>query len=187
WMSATALMCMWLSPSSISRKLSSSAESRSKCEYAMSPSVASDEQEANPSIRLSHEHTIWPRIPSSRKCGSRRLPGPPSPRRHRTSTRLGTLLGRGKGVIVAGHYERLSALDASFLQIEDASSHMHVGVALLFDAAPLRVAHGGLDMERIRGYVESRLHLIPRYRQRLTHIPLEPHPAWVADDPFNLS
>src|SRR5262249_35305871 len=28
---------------------------------------------------------------------SRRLPGPPSPRRHRTSTRLGTLLGRVRG------------------------------------------------------------------------------------------
>ncbi len=87
---------------------------------------------------------------------------------------------------MAGHYERLSALDASFLEIEDASSHMHVAVALLFDAAPLRASHGGLDMERIRGYVESRLHLIPRYRQRLTHIPLERHPAWVDDDRFNL-
>jgi diacylglycerol O-acyltransferase len=87
---------------------------------------------------------------------------------------------------VAAHYERLSALDASFLEIEDASSHMHVAVALLFDAAPLRASHGGLDMERIRGYVESRLHLIPRYRQRLTHIPLERHPAWVDDDRFNL-
>jgi WS/DGAT/MGAT family acyltransferase len=87
---------------------------------------------------------------------------------------------------VAGHYERLSALDASFLEIEDASSHMHVAVALLFDAAPLRGSHGGLDMERIRGYVESRLHSIPRYRQRLSHIPLERHPVWVDDERFNL-
>ncbi len=39
-----------------------------------------------------------------------------------------------------GHWERLSALDASFLEIEDANSHMHVAAALLFDAGPLRGA-----------------------------------------------
>jgi WS/DGAT/MGAT family acyltransferase len=85
------------------------------------------------------------------------------------------------------HYERLSALDALFLDLEkDASSHMHVAAVLLFDAAPLRAAHGGLDMARIRAYLESRLHLIPRYRQRLAYIPLEHHPVWVDDARFNL-
>jgi diacylglycerol O-acyltransferase len=87
---------------------------------------------------------------------------------------------------MGGHYERLSALDASFLEIENESSHMHVGVALLFDATPLRASHGGLDMERIRAYVESRLQLLPRYRQRLTYIPVERHPAWIDDERFNL-
>jgi len=85
-----------------------------------------------------------------------------------------------------GHYERLSALDASFLGIEDASSHMHVAATLIFDAAPLEVAHGGIDMARVRDYVASRLHLIPRYRQRLAHTPLERHPVWVDDERFNL-
>ena len=84
------------------------------------------------------------------------------------------------------HYERLSALDALFLEIEDESSHMHVAATLIFDGAPLRAAHGGLDMERIRAYFESRLHLIPRYRQRLAYIPLEEHPVWVDDARFNL-
>lgn len=84
------------------------------------------------------------------------------------------------------HYERLSALDASFLEIEDVASHMHVAAALIFDAVPLRAAHGGVDMERIRGYVASRLHLIPRYRQRLAYIPFERHPVWIDDDRFNL-
>ena len=84
------------------------------------------------------------------------------------------------------HYERLSALDASFLDLEDANSHMHVAAAFLFDAAPLQAPSGGLDMERIRAYIASRLHLIPRYRQRLAYIPLERHPAWVDDDHFNL-
>jgi WS/DGAT/MGAT family acyltransferase len=84
------------------------------------------------------------------------------------------------------HYERLSALDASFLDIEDDSSHMHVAVALVFDGEPLRAPHGGIEMERIRAYVESRLDRIPRYRQRLAYIPFERHPVWVDDPRFNL-
>ena len=87
---------------------------------------------------------------------------------------------------MATYYERLSALDASFLDLDDAASHMHVAAVLLFDAAPLRAAHGGLDMERIRAYVESRLPHIPRYRQRLGHVPFEGHPVWIDDDRFNL-
>ena len=84
------------------------------------------------------------------------------------------------------HYERLSALDASFLEIEDVASHMHVAATLVFDAAPLRSAHGGVDMERIRAYIASRLHLIPRYRQRIAYVPFERHPVWIDDDRFNL-
>jgi diacylglycerol O-acyltransferase len=83
-------------------------------------------------------------------------------------------------------YERLTALDASFLAIEDANTHMHVAATLIFDAGPLRTPEGGLDMERIRTYIGSRLHLIPRYRQRLVHTPLERHPVWVDDHRFNL-
>ena len=50
-------------------------------------------------------------------------------------------------------YERLSALDASFIAIEDVNTHMHVAAALIFDAGPLGTAEGGLDMERIRAYI----------------------------------
>jgi WS/DGAT/MGAT family acyltransferase len=84
------------------------------------------------------------------------------------------------------HYERLSALDASFLEIETENSHMHVGGVFIFDSAPLLAPHGGLDAERIRVYVESRLHRIPRYRQRLAYIPVERHPVWVDDPCFNI-
>jgi diacylglycerol O-acyltransferase / wax synthase len=85
-----------------------------------------------------------------------------------------------------GHYDRLSALDALFLELEDDQCHMHVAAALLFDGRPLQGSHGGLDMERLRAYLESRLHLIPRYRQRLAYIPVEQHPVWIDDDRFNL-
>ncbi len=84
------------------------------------------------------------------------------------------------------HFERLTALDASFLAIEESASHMHVAATLLFDAAPLTLPHGGLDSERIRSFVASRLHLVPRYRQRLAWTPRTGHPVWVDDDRFNI-
>jgi diacylglycerol O-acyltransferase len=87
---------------------------------------------------------------------------------------------------VPTHYERLTALDASFLEIEDAATHMHVAAALLFEPGPLATPDGGLDIERIRAHVESCLQHIPRYRQRLEYIPYEQHPVWVDDARFNL-
>ena len=63
---------------------------------------------------------------------------------------------------------------------------MHVAGVMVFDASPLRTPAGGIDIEKIRKYIASRLHLIPRYRQRLARIPVENHPVWVDDDHFNL-
>src|SRR4029450_5194452 len=79
-----------------------------------------------------------------------------------------------------------SALDASFLEIEDESCHMHVAATLLFEPGPLATGEGGIDASRIREYIASRLHLIPRYRQKLAYIPLDQHPVWVDDPRFNL-
>ena len=84
-------------------------------------------------------------------------------------------------------YERLSALDASFLELEDANLHMHVGGVMIFDAAPVRGAGGGIDIERIRRAIQSRLHLVPRFRQRLGYIPYEHLPIWVDDERFRLN
>ena len=77
------------------------------------------------------------------------------------------------------HYDRLSALDATFLEIEDANVHMHVAAVALFEAAPLETAEGGLDMDRIRAGVESALTETPRFRQKLARIPVFDHPVWV--------
>jgi WS/DGAT/MGAT family acyltransferase len=82
--------------------------------------------------------------------------------------------------------ERLSALDATFLAIETANVHMHVGSVGIFDGKPLRTAEGGLDVERIRALSEPRLRRNPRFRQRLARIPLSGHPVWVDDPRFNL-
>jgi WS/DGAT/MGAT family acyltransferase len=83
-------------------------------------------------------------------------------------------------------YERLSALDASFLDLEDRRTHMHVAAVLIFDAAPLRRPEGGLDIDRLRRAAEARLFAFPRYRQRLARIPIEEHPVWVEDPDFNI-
>jgi WS/DGAT/MGAT family acyltransferase len=83
-------------------------------------------------------------------------------------------------------WDRLSALDATFLALETSASHMHVAATLLFEAGPLRTPDGGLDVERIRAHVASRLHLVPRYRQRLAWTPWYRHPVWVDDARFNL-
>jgi diacylglycerol O-acyltransferase / wax synthase len=83
-------------------------------------------------------------------------------------------------------YERLTQFDNSFLVFENPCAHMHVGSTQIFAPGPLETAGGGIDVERIRRYVESRLHLIPRYRQRLEWTPIENHPVWVDDDRFNL-
>ena len=63
-------------------------------------------------------------------------------------------------------YDRLTFLDNSFLIMEKANTPMHIAGTATYDAAPLTKADGGIDIDRIRAYVESRLHLIPRYRQR---------------------
>ena len=84
-------------------------------------------------------------------------------------------------------YERLSALDAIFLDLGNETAPMHVGAALLFDAKPLTLEHGGLDFERITKYTLAALETIPRYRQRLRWVPGLGHPVWIDDDRFNIN
>jgi WS/DGAT/MGAT family acyltransferase len=84
------------------------------------------------------------------------------------------------------NYERLSALDHSFLVLERAKTPMHIGSVALFDTGSLLGPDGGVDFERFARHVASRLHLIPRYRQKIAYIPLEGRAVWVDDRSFNL-
>jgi len=86
--------------------------------------------------------------------------------------------------MVSPYYERLSAVDAAFLEIEDESCPMHVGAVAIFDAGPLAHPEGGVDIDRIRDLVDAVL--VPRYRQRIARIPVTNHPVWVDDARFNL-
>jgi diacylglycerol O-acyltransferase len=87
-------------------------------------------------------------------------------------------------------YQRLSAQDSSFVKFEGEGTHVHVTAIALFDAMPSAAAGGatqGLDIERVRAHVESRLHLIPGYRRRLAFTPIQGHPIWVDDHAFDVS
>jgi hypothetical protein len=84
-------------------------------------------------------------------------------------------------------YERLSAQDATFLDLEGPNLHQHIAAATIFQAGPLRRSDGGIEIDRIRTYISDRLHELPRYRQRLARIPLEGHPVWVDDPHFNIA
>src|SRR5919197_3155129 len=76
--------------------------------------------------------------------------------------------------------ERLTGLDASFLHLETPSSHMHVAGVMLFEGSP---PHHDELVEML----ESRLHLVPRYRQRLAFVPFgQGRPLWVDDPHLNL-
>jgi diacylglycerol O-acyltransferase len=78
------------------------------------------------------------------------------------------------------HGDRLSAVDASFLAQEGDASHMHVGAVLVFEGPPP-------SYEDFCNQVRGRLHLVPRYRQKLAVPPLETgRPLWVDDASFNL-
>ena len=77
--------------------------------------------------------------------------------------------------------ERMDTLDAEFLHLEDGIAHMHIGAACLFADPPP-------SFEDIAGMIAAKLHLIPRYRQRVRSVPLElGRPLWVDDPHFNLA
>ena len=84
------------------------------------------------------------------------------------------------------HYERLSSLDNSFLALESRSTHMHVGAVTIFGAGSFAKPDGGIDVERLKDFVSSKMHMIPRYRQRIVRVPIEQHPVWVDDEHFNI-
>jgi diacylglycerol O-acyltransferase / wax synthase len=76
--------------------------------------------------------------------------------------------------------ERLSGLDTSFLHLERSGAHMHVASTSVFEGeAPTH--------EEFRDHIASRLHLVPRFRQKLRFVPLDQsRPVWVDDPHLNL-
>jgi WS/DGAT/MGAT family acyltransferase len=78
--------------------------------------------------------------------------------------------------------DRLTALDSSFLHLEDNQpSHMHVASVTIFEgSAP--------SYEDFADSIGARLHLVPRYRQKLAFVPFgQGRPRWVDDPTFNIA
>jgi diacylglycerol O-acyltransferase len=82
--------------------------------------------------------------------------------------------------VAQAHGDRLTAVDAAFLAQEGQNSHMHIGAVALFEGPPPAYRD-------FCNHIRSRLHLVPRYRQKLAIPPLETgRPLWVDDPAFNL-
>jgi WS/DGAT/MGAT family acyltransferase len=77
--------------------------------------------------------------------------------------------------------DRLTALDSSFLHLEDNQpSHMHVASVTIFQGPPP-------DYQELVDGIAARLHLVPRYRQKLGFVPYgQGRPVWVDDPTFNI-
>ncbi len=70
---------------------------------------------------------------------------------------------------------RLSTQDATFIYGESQNGPLHIGSIGIFE--------GRVDFHALLGHFEERIHLVPRYRQRLIQVPLNVAHAMMEDDP----
>lgn len=81
--------------------------------------------------------------------------------------------------------ERLSAIDAPFLYLETPNNHMHVGGLAVLD--PSTHPKGRLTHEELLDLIQTRIHLVPKFRQKIVPIPFGAgRPVWVDDAAFDL-
>lgn len=81
--------------------------------------------------------------------------------------------------------DRLTALDSQFLHLETPNVHMHVAGLAILD--PSTKPDGPFTFEQLRDLIESRIHLVPRFRQRIMTVPLNAaRPVWVDDPTFDV-
>lgn len=75
--------------------------------------------------------------------------------------------------------DSLSFQDTVFVHLERPHMPLHIGVVEIFD--------GGIRLDRLQRFIESRLGDIPRYTQKLEMPPLKmAHPRWVPDTHFDI-
>jgi hypothetical protein len=85
-----------------------------------------------------------------------------------------------RSVVVA---DRLSALDVSFLYLEEPTTPMHVGGLAVFQPP-----EEGFDYDRLVSLIEDRIGLVPRYRQKIRWVPGHlASPVWVDDADFDVT
>ena len=78
-----------------------------------------------------------------------------------------------------GNFKQISGYEAAFLYAESPTSPMHI--------ATLVIVEGSMNFKDFKRIVASKLHLIPKFRQRLLHVPMDlDYPYWVDDPNFEL-
>ncbi len=70
---------------------------------------------------------------------------------------------------------RLTSQDASFIYGESHAGPLHIGSLNIFD--------GHIDYDELVDYMAQRMHLLPRYRQKLVFVPFNLAHATLEDDP----
>ncbi|WP_203589759.1 wax ester/triacylglycerol synthase family O-acyltransferase [Streptomyces sp. SID13031] len=82
--------------------------------------------------------------------------------------------------------DRLTSLDLTFLKAESPATPMHVGTVDIFEPP----VHGddGFDYESLVALIRDRIAFVPRYRQRIQHVPGRfAGPIWVDDEDFDIT
>jgi len=81
--------------------------------------------------------------------------------------------------VLDGKFKQISGSDAAFLYAESPTSPMHI--------ATLNIVEGSLNFKDFKNIVASKLHLMPKFRQRLLNVPMNlDYPYWVNDPNFDI-
>ena len=84
--------------------------------------------------------------------------------------------------------EPLAGLDSWFLYGERHEAPLHIGATYIFEGTPHGKGQGGRGALGLAQTIEERLHLVPRYRQKVMWLPGNlGNPVWVDDPDFDLS
>ncbi len=76
-------------------------------------------------------------------------------------------------------HDFLTPMDASFLYFESSRQALHIGSCMIYE--------GDIAREEMMALLEERIHLAPRYRQRVLFPPMSvSHPIWVDDPEFDI-
>ena len=81
--------------------------------------------------------------------------------------------------------QQLSPMDATFLYLENESTHAHGTLVWIYDAAGCSA--GSVSRRALLEHVSSRLHVSPIFTRRIHRLPLDfDYPYWVDDEAFEL-
>ena len=80
---------------------------------------------------------------------------------------------------------QLSEHDAAFIYSDNAHTNSNVTLLHIYDQST--APRGVVRFKHILAQIESRLHRLPNFRERILRVPLDlDYPYWIEDDNFNL-